>query len=146
MSVLDNDEIRRQIRRAWEESAPGTTGAHEEGGFVLKAADGSLTVERWPCGIQDRIELPSHVGGQRGGSIIVATFHTHPNFGPDFLQEPSLTDIRAVRDDPNLSHAEYEGEYVVSSQLVFRIRRDGTVEVLGKIRVLLEISNRSANS
>jgi hypothetical protein len=46
MAVLDDPNIREWLRRAWEESQPGTPQAHEEGGFVLRALDGSLVVER----------------------------------------------------------------------------------------------------
>jgi hypothetical protein len=69
----------------------------------------------------------------------VATFHTHPNTGSDYQQEPSLTDIRAVRDDPELGGPEYEGEYVVSEARRYLILRDGTVQDLGETRVLLDI-------
>lgn len=76
----------------------------------------------------------------RGTLVILATFHTHPNPGPDFLQEPSLTDIRAVRNDPDLKHAEFEGEYIISAELVYRILSDGRVKVIGETRAVLRIS------
>ena len=129
MSVLDDDTIRSLFLQAWLDSQPGTTTAHEEGGFVLRGSDGSLTVERWPRGALNQIVVPEHVGGKRGNLPIVATFHTHPNPGPDFLQEPSLTDLRAVRDDPDLSHADYEGEYVIASEWIYLIRKNGQVEL-----------------
>jgi len=119
------------LRQAWEDSRAGTEDEHEEGGFVLQEADGSLSVERWPCGQQNRMVVPSHVGGMRGGKRLIATFHTHPNPGPRYEQEPSLTDIRAVRDDPDLRHAEYEGELVISAETVYQICPDGTVETVG---------------
>jgi len=128
VSVLDNDTICGLFLQAWLDSQPGTTTAHEEGGFVLRNADGSLTVERWPRGAQNEIVVPAHAGGKRGNPSIVATFHTHPNPAPDFQQEPSLTDIRAVRDDPDLSHADYEGEYVIATEWIYRVRKDGQVE------------------
>ncbi len=49
MSVLDDDAIRGLLLQAWQESQPGTVDAHEEGGFVLRDANGSLSVERWIC-------------------------------------------------------------------------------------------------
>jgi hypothetical protein len=132
MSVLSDKGVISELRRAWEESKHGTTEACEEGGFILQSGDGSLTVARWPRGSQDRIEVPEHKGGQFQGALILATFHTHPNTGPEYQQEPSLTDIRAVRDDPELQHAEYEGEYVISHVTIYHIRPDGTVESLGE--------------
>ena len=80
--------------------------AHEEGGFILRNADATLSVERWPRGVQKQISVPEHSDGKRNGLTIIATFHTHPNPGADFLQGPSLTDIRAVRNDSGLGHAD----------------------------------------
>jgi proteasome lid subunit RPN8/RPN11 len=88
-------------------------------------------VERWPRGAQNQILVPPHANGLRNGLPVVATFHTHPNPGPDFQQEPSLTDIRAVRDDKNLSHTEYEGEYVIARDQVYCVRKNGSVEIVG---------------
>lgn len=137
MSVLDDNTIRGLLLLAWQESQPGTSTVHEEGGYVLRRADGTLTVERWPRGVQNEILVPSHQGGTRGGLVIVATFHTHPNPAPDFQQEPSRTDIRAVRDDPDLAHPEYEGEYVISRDHLYLIRKNGTVVIVGETKALL---------
>jgi hypothetical protein len=142
MSVLQNEAVKAELWRAWQESEPGTANAHEEGGFVLLQPDASVTVERWPRGMQDEIELPPHPGGRRGSAVIVATFHTHPNTGPNYLQEPGPTDIRGVTDDPDLRHAEYEGEYVISQDTLYRIWPDGSVESLGDTASLLTLGGR----
>jgi hypothetical protein len=131
MSALSDMRIVHELRRAWEESNPATADSREQGGFILRHGDGPYLVARWPHGGQDRIEVPEHSGGHFAGAMIVATFHTHPNPGPDYQQEPSLTDIRAVRDDPHLKHTGYEGEYVISQETVYRIHPDGTVELVG---------------
>jgi hypothetical protein len=83
--------------------------------------------------------VPDHPGGCFGHLLIVATFHTHPNPEPDFQQEPSLTDIRAVENDAELKHPEYEGEYVISKGAIYLIGKDGSVGRLGDTRNLLEI-------
>lgn len=140
MSVLDNDSLRGQLLNAWLESEPGTPLAHEEGGFILKDSAGMLCVERWPRGAQNEIFVPSHPDGKRGDLLIVATFHTHPNPGADFQQEPSLTDIRAVRGDANLVHSEYEGEFVIASAQIYWIRKNGNVEIVGKTATILIIN------
>jgi hypothetical protein len=139
VNSLDDPAVRDQLRQAWLDSRPATSAAHEEGGFVLRNADGSLTVERWPRGAQDEIVVPLHAGGTWGGQLIVATFHTHPNVGPDFEQEPSLTDVRAVRGDPDLRHPEYEGEYVISQETLYHVRPNGTVAPLGPTRERLNL-------
>src|SRR3974390_1824969 len=130
MSVLDVNSVCELLRIAWKESHPGTATAHEEGGFILRDVNGALDVERWPVGSQNRISVPAHPHGKRGDRTIVATFHTHPNAGADFQQEPSLTDMRGVRDDPGLGHTEYEGEYVIASELIYRISRSGEIETV----------------
>ena len=66
------------------------------------------------------------------GKTIVASFHTHPNTGPDFQQEPSLNDVRAVRDDPDLKGEFYLGEFVVSRENVYLIDPSGQVSAIGK--------------
>jgi hypothetical protein len=140
MSVLDDGQVCEQLRQAWLDSQPGTGTAHEEGGFIVRADDGTLSIEPWLQGSQNEIMVPPHPGGLFGGRRIVATFHTHPNTGPDYQQEPSLTDIRAVRGDPDLRHADYEGEFVIAQDVLYRINPDGTVEEMGSTADLLKIS------
>jgi hypothetical protein len=137
VTALNDPGICKQLLLAWIESEPGTPNAHEEGGFLLRCDDGSLLVERWSKGLQDEITVPEHEGGKWNGMTIIASFHTHPNSGVEFLQEPSPTDIRAVRDDPDLAHAGYEGEIVIASELVYVISRSGSVSVAGRTTELL---------
>jgi len=111
---------------------------HEEGGFVLQDSSGQFSVERWPKGYRNEIIVPPHPGGKRGNKEIIATFHTHPNTGPDFQQEPSDTDIRAVRDDPGLKTSLYEGEYVLVKDNIYKIDRFGNVSTIGKTQDILE--------
>ncbi len=111
---------------------------------MVRLSDGSLFVIGWPRGLQNEIMVPAHRGGRSGNLPILATFHTHPNSGPEFRQEPSLTDIRAVRDDPDLSHPEYEGEYVISRSLTYRILRTGDVIVVGETQEILKLPELEA--
>jgi hypothetical protein len=126
-SVLDDPEICAALKRAWEASQPGVSGGHEEGGFILRDAAGNLRVVRWPKGVQNSIVLPPHQHCRIDDSDIVATFHTHPNTGSDYLQEPSETDKRAVRDDPDLKGEFYVGEFVISQARIYLIAPDGRV-------------------
>jgi hypothetical protein len=140
VAVLDDNTVRGLLLQSWQESQPGTAAAHEEGGFVLRNIDGSLGIERWPRGAQNQIVVPPHPGGKRGGLSIIATFHTHPNAGSEYQQEPSLTDIRAVRDDPDLAHPEYEGEYVIASGWIYRVNRTGQVEAVEETKAAFKIN------
>jgi hypothetical protein len=68
---------------------------------------------------------------------ILASFHTHPNTGPDVLQEPGETDRRAVRDDPDLKGIEYTGEFVLSEETVYLITPTGQVREIGDRQTVL---------
>jgi len=99
-SILNDPAIRTALTQAWQDSNSGLTGGHEEGGFIVQDSANTWRVLRWPKGLQNSIAVPPHRSCQIGDQEIVASFHTHPNTGSDFLQEPSETDTRAVRDDP----------------------------------------------
>ena len=126
-AVLANTDVRHALQQAWIDSNPGMTGRHEEGGFVVRDAYGSLSVRRWQRGLQDTIQVPLHGNCVFDGLEIVASFHTHPTTGNDYLQEPSETDKRAVRDDPDLKGDEYIGEFVVSQAVIYLVSPAGQV-------------------
>ena len=125
--VLLNTNVRSELRQAWIDSEPGLIGGHEEGGFIVETADGDMQVVRWPEGFQDAIQVPPHADCLVDGLKIVASFHTHPNIGRDYLQEPGETDKRAVRDDPALKGEDYVGEFVLSQALIYLITPAGQV-------------------
>jgi len=85
--VLSNMNVRSGLQQAWTDSKLGVTGGHEEGGFVVKDMDESLSVIRWLKGTQDMIEVPPHADCKIVDLEIVASFHTHPNTGSDYLQD-----------------------------------------------------------
>jgi hypothetical protein len=127
------------LARAWRDSDPGLMTAHEEGGFVISDAQGLLRVEPWPRGDNNSIAIPPHDDCRLGESDIVATFHTHPNLGCDFLQEPSSTDRRAVRNDPNLKGSSYVGEFVIANHAFYLISPDGEVGIVGRTSDILDV-------
>lgn len=96
-----------------------------------------MGIVRWPKGVQDAITLPAYSNGKVGPNDIVATFHTHPNTGEDYLQEPSETDKRAVRDDTELKSMLYQGEFVISEELIYLISPAGQVSEIGSTETLL---------
>lgn len=133
-TALNEPAVRAALKQAWMDSRPGLSGGHEEGGFVLKDSTGNLSVVRWPKGKQDLIIVPSHSNCKIDEKDIVATFHTHPNTGGDFLQEPGETDRRAVQDDPDLKGAGYEGEFVIAQRTIYLIAPNGQVSEAGDTR------------
>jgi hypothetical protein len=139
-TLLDDLAIRAALKQAWEDSQPDLIGEHEEGGFILLDKIGNLSVVRWSKGVQNSIVLPPHPNCKFDELDIVATFHTHPNTGSDFLQEPSETDKRAVRDDPDLKNEFYEGEFVISQDKIYLISPNGQVNEMGNTwKILGEI-------
>jgi len=84
-SILGDPVVRAALGKAWEDSQPGPTGGHEEGGFILRDLAGDLSIERWPHGQQNAIVVPPHPNCRINDRDIVATFHTHPNTGSDYL-------------------------------------------------------------
>jgi hypothetical protein len=110
-ALLNNSDVRAELKLAWDQSQPGPSGEHEEGGFIVRGPAGKLQVIRWPRGAGNTIEVPPHPGCSAEGLEIIASFHTHPNTRPDYMQEPSQTDKRAVRDDPELKGADYGSDF-----------------------------------
>lgn len=98
----------------------------------MQDSDGKLSVLHWQRGKQDTITLPSHSDCKIGEDEIIASFHTHPNTGNDYLQEPSETDKRAVRDDPDLKGENYVGEFVISAETIYLITPAGRVRELNE--------------
>ncbi len=96
----------------------------------MQDANGDVSVLRWPSGTQNTIVMPTYAECRIGASDIVATFHTHPNLGNDYLQEPGETDKRSVRDDPDLKGEFYEGEFVISQAVIYLVTPDGRVNFL----------------
>ena len=137
-SLLANPLIRIAFDRAWQESNPGPAGGHEEGGFIVRDAGGSLSVVRWPRGSQYAILVSLHRECRIEGMDVVCSFHTHPNTGPNAMQEPSKTDRRAVRGDPNLKGPDYVGEFVLSEETIYLVTPVGHARSLGSRRALLE--------
>lgn len=130
-AILANSAVRQALREAWDDSHPGPTGGHEEGGFITLDAGGILSIVRWPRGKQDAIQVPPHPGCRVQSADIVASFHTHPNTGTGYLQQPSDTDCRAVRDDPELKGLNYVGEFVISMAIIYLILPSGSVSKMG---------------
>jgi len=137
IDLLNVPAVRSAIRQAWEDSKPGITGGHEEGGFIVRDRKGKLRIVRWPRGLQNSIILPPHPDCKIGGHDIVATFHTHPNTGSDYLQEPGETDKRAIRNDPDLKGKFYLGEFIISEAKVYLVAPNGRVSEIGDTQALL---------
>ena len=136
--ILQNSEIVAELKQTWQDSEPNVSDGHEEGGFIVVDDFGFLSVIRWEKGLQNEIILPPHRNCFVNNKDIVASFHTHPNTGADFQQEPSLTDIRAVRDDFDLKGKFYLGELVVSEENVYLIEPSGEFRTIGRTKDIFQ--------
>lgn len=132
MDLLTDPFVRGEIRRAWRDSqSDDAVQRHEEGGYIVLNADRSWGVERWARGSHFRIAPPPmDARNCYNGRAVMGTFHTHPNppvdeTGVEWEQGPSESDRRwhRRRKVPGL---------VVSASLVYEIREDASVIVLGK--------------
>lgn len=129
-NVLLIPQVKTGLEKAWRDSNPVGIDAHEEGGFVVRGGNEDAVVIRWPKGTTNEIELPPHKNCRFSGKEILLSFHTHPNTGSSFQQEPSITDIRAVKADPDLKGENYLGELVISCENIFLIDPEGEVRTI----------------
>ena len=138
-TILSNSDVQAALRQAWQDSNPGLTGGHETGGFIVQTAQGDLRVIRWPEGGLDAVWITPHDGCKVEGEDIVATFHTHPDTGTGYEQEPSDVDRNNIRNDVNLKSADYIGEFVISARDIFLIAPTGDVTVVAYTNYVLWI-------
>ena len=136
LQLLANPVVRAAMQPAWLDSNPAPTGRHEEGGFILRDSASNIAVSRWPKGIRDFIVVPSHEDCRLGDCDIIASFHTHPNTGYDFDQEPSETDQVMIASDPDLKGSFDVGELIISAATVYLVEPDGTASELAATKVL----------
>lgn len=81
--------------------------------------------------------VPPHPKYRISGRRTIATFHTHPNMGDVYRQEPGQVDIRAVKGDFDLKDGDYMGEFVVSQDWVYLIEQSGQVAPVGSTKDIL---------
>jgi hypothetical protein len=98
--LLRETAVVRGLELAWIDSLPGDSqNRHEEGGWIyMDLTTGALSVRRSPKGSGDSIDLKAPP--EIGGSVVVATFHTHPNPSAEgWHPGPSWDDTQAAFED-----------------------------------------------
>jgi hypothetical protein len=77
--LLADRLVQAALAQAWVDSLPGDPlQRHEEGGWIyLDSANGRLSIEIAPTGQRANLYLGNPP--LLAGSVIVGTFHTHPN-------------------------------------------------------------------
>jgi hypothetical protein len=135
--LLANAEVIDQLRRAYDESRVGTDDPAEQGGFLLiDPVHCIVEVAKLPSGAPDSLAFPICADGMYQGKTIVGSFHTHPNAGADWRQEPSPQDIRLSQDFPETMGPH---QFVIAKEKIYHIDREGMVTVIGDTEQLLGI-------
>jgi hypothetical protein len=99
--LLAHVDVIDGLRRAFQESGVGTDNPVEQGGFIVLDYDsGALDVVRLPASGPHSLVYPICADGKFRGNQIVGSFHTHPNTGLGWRQEPSMQDMRLSQEYP----------------------------------------------
>lgn len=126
------------LRRAYEESGIGTDRPIEQGGFILRdPAAATLVLMRLPAGSRASLVYPICADGTYQGKQIIGSFHTHPNTGQEWQQEPSPQDIRLSQEYPETMGPH---QFVISKDTIYHIDNDGEVTAMGSTRRLLGLA------
>jgi proteasome lid subunit RPN8/RPN11 len=82
------------------------------------------------------LSYPICAEGTCQGRQIVGSFHTHPNTGPEWQQDPSPQDIRLSQDYPETMGPH---QFVISRDSIYHIVNSGVVSEMGATQQLLGI-------
>ena len=135
-SLLDDPKVTAGLKAAAKDSDIGGKNPVEQGGFILKdPKTGQLSVERWPQGKGASMQPPMSADGTYNGKDIVGSFHTHPNVGPGWKQEPSNADVNFVKKYPKTAGPDH---FVVSKDKIYHIDKNGSVSEAGSTASILK--------
>jgi hypothetical protein len=136
LALLADRRVISGLKQAELDSDMGGPHPVEQGGFILKDPQtGQLSIARWPQGLGDQIQPVLSSDGTYQGKVIVGSFHTHPNVGPEWKQEPSRSDIRFVRQYPQSAGPDH---FVISLEIIYHVDGDGNVVEVGKTSEVLQ--------
>ena len=131
------------MRQAYVESEVGGSQPKEQGGFLVRDVQtGIPTVIRLPSSARDSLSYPLCPNGLYQGQEILGTFHTHPNTGKEWLQEPSPQDIRLSKEYPETMGLH---QFVISRENIYHIDNDGLVTIIGRTIELLKLETEEPN-
>jgi hypothetical protein len=126
------------MRRAYEDSDVGTDNPIEQGGFIVRdSTSGALEIIRLPASGRNLLIYPICADGIYRGKHIVGSFHTHPNTGPEWRQQPSSQDVRLSKECPETMGAH---QFVIAKETIYHIDNDGVISEMGLTRRLLGLS------
>lgn len=132
--ILADLNVQNGLRQAWEDSNDGGANDHEEGGYIVRDSDSTLDIVRLPEGEEDSMEPDLYPSGEIDGKEIVGFFHTHPNTGTEFQDEPSDADIGFTTDNPETVGGNH---FVITPNDVYHIDDTGNVETVGALNEVI---------
>ena len=98
--------------------------------------------ELLPSSARDSLSYPLCPNGLYQGHEIVGSFHTHPNTGKEWRQEPSPQDIRLSKAYPETMGPH---QIVISRETIYHIDKDGLVSVVGRTAEVLTLETEEPN-
>ena len=135
--LLQHKIVIEGLRLAYKESGVGTDRPIEQGGFILRQPSmATYKVVRLPAGTQATLVYPLCMDGTFEGQEIVASFHTHPNTGSEWQQQPSPQDIQLSQNYPE-TMGTYQ--FVISKERLYYVNNDGNVTDMGATSYILGI-------
>jgi proteasome lid subunit RPN8/RPN11 len=135
-ALLEDANVKAGLKKAAQDSDIAGKNPTEQGGFILKdPKTGQLSVERWPKGKGASIQPVVSADGKHNGKDIVGSFHTHPNVGKGWKQEPSDADVNFVKNYPKTAGNDH---FVVSKEKIYHIDNKGGVSEAGKTTEVLK--------
>jgi hypothetical protein len=135
--LLSDARLVGELRRAYDESGVGSNHPVEQGGFIVVDTNSDLLdIVRLPAQGRDSFSFPICSDGVYGGRKIVGSFHTHPNSGTEWRQEPSVQDIRLSQNYPDTMGRH---QFVIAESTIYHIDNDGVVTEMGPTSRLLVI-------
>ena len=118
--LLADPNVLAGMRRAYDDSDVGGPQPMEQGGFLVRdPLTGIVAVIRLASSGRDSLCYLLCPKGLSQDQEIVGSFHTYPNTGPEWLQEPSPQDIRFSKDYPETLGPH---QFVISRETIYHIR------------------------
>ena len=95
--LLNDPGVQQGLELAWTDSLPSDPARrHEEGGWIYTdTTTGTISVQRAPAGARAALDL--NLPPVVNSSVVVATFHTHPNPSAEgWHPGPSVEDTQSA--------------------------------------------------
>jgi RHS repeat-associated protein len=119
--IFNDPIVNRAMRQAYVLSNVGIKGWEvEQGGTIGMNSNRTFFVSTWGHGKQSSIIPDYYPTGMIGNAEVVGSFHTHPNIGKGWQQEPSPSDLNWFK---NNEKSAGDVHFVITEIRVYLIQR-----------------------